>query len=165
LSRDFELAIQSFRAANICYNIRMAALDANDRDPSTKPPTGIKFLLGFRYAFWGIGHLWLEQLNIRVHAAATILVIAAGVVLRVERYDWIALVLAIGLVWTAEALNTAIEHLSDAACPDPHPLVGKAKDVGAGAVLLAAIAALVVALLVYVPYLIQWFKPTFPASP
>lgn len=129
-----------------------------NRENDTRPATGIKFLLGFRYAFWGIGFLWRDQLNIRVHAAATVLVVVAGVVLQVSRIDWIALVLAVGLVWTAEALNTAIEHLADAVHPQKHPLVGKAKDVGAGGVLLAAIAAFVVALLVYVPYLWQWLS-------
>lgn len=130
----------------------------NESD-STKPSTstGIKFLLGFRYAFWGLAHLWREQLNVKVHATATILVIGLGFFLQVSRLDWLALILAIGLVLTAEALNTAIEHLADAVTTEQHPLIGKAKDVGAGAVLLAAITAALVAVLVYVPYLREWF--------
>jgi diacylglycerol kinase len=127
-----------------------------NRENDQRPSTWIKFLLGFRYAFWGIASLWRDQLNIRVHAVATVLVIVVGLILDVSRIDWIALVLAAGLVWTAEALNTAIEHLADAVHPDNHPLVGKAKDVGAAAVLLAAIAAFIVALLVYIPYLCDW---------
>jgi diacylglycerol kinase (ATP) len=60
--------------------------------------------------------------------------------------------IAIVAVWTAEALNTALELLGDAAAPDPHPLVGQAKDVAAGAVLISAIGAVVIGALVFAPY-------------
>jgi diacylglycerol kinase (ATP) len=68
---------------------------------------------------------------------------------------WCALVLAIMAVWTAEALNTALEFLADAATPQMHPLVKKAKDVAAGAVLLSAIGAAIVGVLVFWPHLLQ----------
>lgn len=127
--------------------------------PTSEPPPRVlrKFLRGFYHAFAGLGHLWKEQLNIKVHFAATILVIALGLFLSVDRRDWIALVICVGMVWTAEALNTALELLADVASPEFHPLVGKAKDIGAGAVLLSAIASAVVALLVFVPYLVDFF--------
>jgi len=67
-------------------------------------------------------------------------------------------VLAIVSVWTAEAFNTAFEFLADVSSPGFHPLVKKAKDVAAGAVLIAAIGAAVIGLLVIGPYVIELFK-------
>jgi diacylglycerol kinase (ATP) len=61
-------------------------------------------------------------------------------------------------VWTAEALNTAIELLTDLASPEYHPLAGKAKDVAAGAVLIAAIGAIAIGFLVFGPHLYDWFS-------
>ena len=78
---------------------------------------------------------------------------AAGFGFGISRIEWCALVLAIAGVWAAEAVNTAIELLGDATTSDPHPLVGRAKDVAAGAVLLAALGAAVVGLLVFAPRL------------
>jgi diacylglycerol kinase (ATP) len=70
---------------------------------------------------------------------------------RLPASSWAWIVLAIGSVWTAEALNTAFEFLTDVASPDFHPLAEKAKDVAAGAVLLAAIGAAVIGALVFWP--------------
>ena len=69
--------------------------------------------------------------------------------------EWGLLVLAIGLVWTAEALNSAVEFAVDLASPDYHELAGKAKDVAAGAVLLAALTAIAVAACVFGPRINQ----------
>ncbi len=110
-------------------------------------------LASFRHAFAGIATLLREQHNSRIHLAATVAVIALGAYLDVSRQDWLALLLAIAIVWVAEALNSALEYLADAAVPDQHPLVGKAKDVAAAGVLLASVIAAVVGLLVFVPYL------------
>jgi diacylglycerol kinase len=73
--------------------------------------------------------------------------------LGIERRDWIVLVFAIALVWVAESLNTAIEFLADAAVPDHHALVKHAKDIAAAAVLLAAGAAVLIGVLLFLPYL------------
>ena len=86
---------------------------------------------------------------------ATVVVVGCGFLFEVSRVDWLALVLAIALVWVAEAINTAIEFLTDLASPEYHPLAGKAKDVAAGAVLLAAIAAIAIAVIVFAPYIDQ----------
>ena len=61
--------------------------------------------------------------------------------LRLAPRDWCWLIVAMAIVWIAEALNTALEHLADAACPQYHPLIRRAKDTAAAAVLLAALAA------------------------
>jgi len=92
------------------------------------------------------------QRNAWIHAAATLVVLAAAFALRVSAADWCWIVLAISIVWTAEALNTAFEFLADAASPEFHPLVRDAKDVAAGAVLLTAIAAAVIAVIIFWPY-------------
>ena len=123
-----------------------------------------RLFASFGFAFAVIGHLWRTQQNIRIHAVCTVLVVALGLFLEVERRDWVALVLAVGLVWSFEGMNTAVELLADAACPEFHPLVGRCKDAAAAAVLLAALAAALVALLVYVPYLIDYFAPGVTTS-
>jgi diacylglycerol kinase (ATP) len=110
-------------------------------------------LRSFVYAARGIRTLLGSQHNAWLHVAATLLVLAAGLGLGVARSEWLALVLAVTLVWSAEALNTAVEFLSDAASPEFHPLIAKAKDVAAGAVLICALGALFVAALVFVPHL------------
>jgi diacylglycerol kinase (ATP) len=81
-------------------------------------------------------------------------VVTAGAYCEVSRADWLALVLAMAMVWVAEALNTGIEWVVDLASPEHHPLAGKAKDVAAAGVLLASMAAVVVGLLVFVPRLL-----------
>ena len=79
------------------------------------------------------------------------LVVAAGLALGISADDWKWLVLAMVSVWGAEALNTALELLADAAKPEFHPLVKQAKDVAAGAVLIAAIGAAVIGALIFIP--------------
>jgi diacylglycerol kinase (ATP) len=93
------------------------------------------------------------QHNSWIHAAATLVVLTAAFFLRVSPADWCWIILAISIVWTAEALNTAFEFLADAASPEFHPLVRDAKDVAAGAVLITAIAAGVIGVIVFWPYL------------
>lgn len=91
------------------------------------------------------------QCNARIHAVATAAVVAAGILLDVSRIDWCLLALAAGLVWMAEAMNTAVESLADAVSTADHPMLGRAKNVAAGGVLIATIAAAAVGLLVLLP--------------
>jgi diacylglycerol kinase (ATP) len=79
-------------------------------------------------------------------------VIMAGLVWRLSTLEWCAVVVASVTVWVAEGLNTALELLADAVSPAFHPLIGQAKDVAAGAVLLAATGALVIGVLVFGPH-------------
>jgi diacylglycerol kinase (ATP) len=83
---------------------------------------------------------------------ATALVVGLGMLFPISALEWCALILAIALVWIAEALNTSIEFLADALSPEHHPMVGKAKDAAAGGVLLAAIAAAAVGFIVLGPH-------------
>ena len=106
----------------------------------------------FGYAINGLSALYRET-NARIHAVATALVVAFGAVLGLSSLDWTLLAIAATVVWVAEALNTALEALSDAAVPEYSPHIAIAKDVAAGAVLLASLGAVAVGLLVFVPHL------------
>lgn len=106
----------------------------------------------FKCALMGIRVMISSQQNAWIHAAATIVVIIVGLTLRLTTAHWCWIVLAIISVWTAEAFNTAFEFLTDVASPEFHPLAAKAKDVAAGAVLIAAIGSVVIGLLIFGPY-------------
>ena len=110
-------------------------------------------IASFGYAFEGLAVMLRTQPNAWIHSAASVVVVAAGLWFGLDGRDWALLVVAIALVWVTEALNTAIEFLADAAVPDPHSLIKHAKDVAAGAVLLASIAAVVIGALVFLPRL------------
>jgi len=101
-----------------------------------------------RYALRGIAFLFAAT-NVRLLAAATVAAVAAGGYFGVSGAEWCAIALAITIVWVAEALNTALERLVDLASPGIHPLAGQAKDIAAGAVLLAAIGAVSIGLIVF----------------
>lgn len=112
-------------------------------------------LHSFRYALAGLGTLLRTQHNAWIHAAATLLVIGAALYLGLNAYEWLWLVLAMVLVWMAEAFNTAIEMLADAVTREQHPLIGQAKDVAAGAVLVAALGAFIIGVLVLGPHVLH----------
>ena len=108
----------------------------------------------FKFAFVGLWTMLKSQQNAWIHTFATIAVVIAGIVLKISSGEWCWLVLAIIAVWVAEALNTAFEFLADVASPEFHPLVKKAKDVAAGAVLISAIGAIVIGIIVFGPYIL-----------
>ena len=82
--------------------------------------------------------------------------VALGLVLGIDRYEWLTLTLTIAIVLAAEGVNTAIEAAVDLASPSYHPLAKIAKDVGAGTVLLTAIAAVIVGMLLFLPHLLSF---------
>jgi len=88
-----------------------------------------------------------------LHALATVAVILAGSLCHLSRFEWLWVVAAICAVWTAEAFNTALEFLADVVSPDQNPLIAKAKDIAAAAVLLTAAGAAVIGALIFWPYL------------
>ena len=111
----------------------------------------------FRYAFQGLADLIRTQPNARIHLAAAAAVAAAGVYFGLSRLEWALVALCIVAVFSLEAVNTALEYLTDLVSPQRHPLAGKAKDVAAAAVLVAAIGAVVVALLIFLPKILERF--------
>jgi diacylglycerol kinase (ATP) len=106
------------------------------------------------YALAGIATMLRTQHNAWVHLAATVAVVLLAFWFAISVTEWLALILAIIAVWSAEALNTAFELLCDVASPEFHPLVKQAKDVAAAAVLIAAVGAAAVGLLIFGPRLI-----------
>lgn len=113
-----------------------------------------KYIQSFGYAFSGIKKVFLAERNFRFHSLAAVLVVSLGFILNITTTEWLFVVLAIGLVITSEALNTAIEKLVDMVSPEKNTKAGWVKDVAAGAVLLASICALIIGLLVFVPHLV-----------
>lgn len=114
-----------------------------------------KRIKSFQYAFQGLKTLLKTQHNAHIHLLATIVVVLAGFLLHVSKTDWALLLLAIALVWITEAINTAIEFVVDMVQPDYHPLAEKAKDVAAASVLIAALVAVIIGALVFLPLLIH----------
>jgi len=108
----------------------------------------------FRYAIRGISEMLRTETNARVHAVATLAVVVVALAIGIDRLEWLAISLAITLVWCAEGFNTAFESLCDVASPEYHPKVERAKDIAAGGVLITAIGAAVVGALVFGPHLI-----------
>ena len=108
-----------------------------------------------RCAVKGIGVMISSQHNAWIHAAATVIVIVVGFYLQLTKPEWCWIILAIISVWTAEALNTAFEFLTDVASPEFHPLAEKAKDVAAGAVLISAIGSVLIGMVILGPYALR----------
>ncbi len=122
-----------------------------------KPFKLIERIRSFKYAFRGIWIMLQSQQNAWIHAAATALVCGAGFYFQFTKFEWCWIVLAIVAVWTAEAFNTAFEFLADKISTEYHPLIGKAKDVAAGAVLITAIGAAIVGVIIIGPYFLKLF--------
>jgi diacylglycerol kinase len=111
----------------------------------------------FRYAWRGLVALVRTQINGRVHLVATVTTLGMGLAFRISGGEWALLILAMGLVWVAEAMNTAVEVLADRVSTERDERIGRAKDLAAGGVLLAAIAAVIVGGFVFVPRLLALF--------
>ena len=109
-------------------------------------------IASFGYAFRGLYQLFATETHAQIHLLALVVVVIAGVFTGLERWEWLSLVLTIALVMAMEGINTALEALADALHPGHHPMVGKAKDVAAGAVLICALAAVIVAMIVFLPH-------------
>lgn len=108
-------------------------------------------IASFGHAFRGWGHVMQTQQNAWVHAVIATLVFMIAVWLELPPRDWAVLILTIALVFSAEFVNTAIEAVVDLSSPMHHPLAKVGKDVGAAAVLIAALAAVLVGLLILGP--------------
>ena len=105
-----------------------------------------------RCAAAGVRVMVASQQNAWIHAAATLCVVAVGLAFGLTKAEWCWIILAVISVWTAEALNTAFEFLTDVASPEFHPVAAKAKDVAAGAVLITALGSALIGLLILGPH-------------
>ena len=116
-------------------------------------------IASFKYAFSGWWYVIRTQKNAWIHAVTSLSVILVGLWVQLTVRDWLFILIAIAFVWTAEFFNTALEVLVDLATKEEHPLAKVSKDVGAAAVLIAAITAVVIGILVLGPPL--WAKLGF----
>ena len=115
-------------------------------------------ILSFRHAFRGTATLFRETPNIRLQMAAAIAAVIMGFLLHISRGEWLAIIIVTGGVFAMEAMNSALEHLSDFICKQEiHPAIKKVKDISAAAVLLTAVAALAVGLVIFLPKIISLF--------
>ncbi|MEP3276267.1 MAG: diacylglycerol kinase family protein [Stappiaceae bacterium] len=115
------------------------------------------------YAVNGLNGMLRNEHNAWVHLAATLIVIVAGVTLQISFSDWRWIFAAICLVWIAEAVNTAIEHVCDVVSLEINQGIKAAKDVAAGAVLISAILAVLIGTLTLWPYFAERFGSDNPA--
>lgn len=119
-----------------------------------------KSLLGqrinsFRYAFQGIFLALRSEVHLQFHCVAALLVCTLGLCFGITRLEWFMVLVAISLVLVTELFNTALEKLVDLVSPEEHTLAGQAKDIAAGAVLIAALFAAVTGGVVFCPYLLK----------
>jgi diacylglycerol kinase len=135
------------------------------KDVVLKRATGSSLIFGwfncraksFRHAGRGLLLLCLTQWNFRVHLLAGVGAICLAGFFRISGIEWLSLIAAIALVLCAEALNTALERTVDILEPKRHPLARDAKDLGAAAVLIASLFALIVGLIIFGPRLFGLF--------
>lgn len=120
-----------------------------------RPRRSLSRLSAFKYAFAGWWYVLRTQRNAWLHAIATCTVVALGFFLKIRSQAWAILLLAVGLVWISEFVNTALEAVVDLASPEMHPLARVGKDVGAAAVLIAALVAAMIGLIILGPPLLE----------
>jgi len=106
-------------------------------------------LYSFRHAGRGIAWALSSQANLRVHVIIAVLVLVAAVLFHFTAIEFVALVLCFAIVIAAELFNTALEVIIDYAWPERHPMIGRAKDVAAAAVLVVAAGAAVVGVVLF----------------
>jgi diacylglycerol kinase (ATP) len=111
-------------------------------------------LKSFVYAWEGIVSFFRREHNAQIHLAATVLVLVLSVTLGINKWEAIAVVFSIAFVWITEMINTAIEKTIDFISIEKHPQIKLVKDIAAGAVLIASIAAVIVGCFVFIPKLI-----------
>ena len=107
----------------------------------------------FKFAFNGLKILLAEEHNSRIHFLIAACVVVAGIAFKISIYDWIGLVFAIGLVITVEIFNSVVENIADFVHPEKHDMIKKIKDLSAAGVLVSAVTALIIGLIVFLPYI------------
>lgn len=116
-----------------------------------------KLFRSFGFAFTGMKELLKSEQNARIHLFISICVIIAGIIFKLQAWEWCVVALCIGLVFAAEAFNTVVEKLVDHLFPHKHETARLAKDIAAGAVLFCALMAVVCGLIIFLPKLLGLF--------
>lgn len=119
-----------------------------------------KRLKSFNYAFSGFIILLIEEHNSRIHMVATLLIIALGFIFNISNIEWILILFAIGFVFCLEILNTVIENLADIVSLEKSKRIKKIKDLGAAAVLFAALIAFIIGVIIFLPKIAVYVSNT-----
>jgi diacylglycerol kinase (ATP) len=114
-------------------------------------------LKSFRNAFSGIAVLIKYEHNARIHLVILIAVITTGLLLHITTSDWIAIIIASGIVFISESFNTALEYLSDVISPEYNDRIRYAKDLAAAAVMISAFMSVIIGLIIFLPKIIKLF--------
>ena len=112
---------------------------------------------GSKFAAKGAWMLIRTEPSIQVQVGLAVIVTMMGVYFDISKTEWLAQLLAIGLVMSVEGMNTAVEAMADFIHPEYHPKIGAIKDVAAGAVFIAAIIATIIGFYIYIPYILMEF--------
>lgn len=113
-----------------------------------------KEIRSFGNALRGLGFLAREEMHFRFHLYATVVTLALGFLFEISTTEWLVVLFCIGIVMTAEAFNTALEVVLNKLHPEQDPLIGKAKDIAAAAVLITGVISAVIGMTVFLPYVI-----------
>ncbi len=113
----------------------------------------MKMLKSFGYALKGLASAFRDQLNLWVHLLALIVVVMLGFYFDIVAWEWCVLILSVGLVFSLELINSAIEDLTDLVTREQNPMAGKVKDISAAAVLVASLGALIIGVIIFGKYL------------
>lgn len=116
-----------------------------------KPSFIVGRINGFGYAIKGVWKLLKNEPSIQVQSIVALVITVTGFYFEISATEWMFQILAIGLVMSIEGLNTAIEEIANFVHPDYHTKIGYIKDVAAGAVFFAALTAIVIACIIYIP--------------
>lgn len=113
-----------------------------------------KKIRNVRYAMSGIRIAWQEEFSFKVQIVAALLALLFGLLFRISQEEWLAVIIVMGFVLTAEAFNTALEELCDKFQPEHDPHIAKIKDLAAAAVLISSATALTVGAIIFTPRII-----------
>lgn len=105
------------------------------------------------FAWNGIRAAWSSQRNLKIQTVIAALIVVAGFIFKLERWEWCVVLICIGGVIALELINTAIEHLTDLVQPERHPLAGKVKDISAAAVLWFSMISAVVGFIIFAKHI------------
>lgn len=115
-------------------------------------------IFSFKYAIKGLSTLLKEEHNARIHFIIACITIIVGIFCQLVAYEWIIIIIMISFVMAMEAINSAIENLADFISPEYQKLIGKAKDLGAAAVLITSVCAVIVGAIIFLPKIIAWMQ-------
>jgi diacylglycerol kinase len=117
-----------------------------------------RLIKSFNYAFRGLIKVFKEEGNFKIQTFLAVLAVFLGFILKIERFEWLVIVIVIGLVLLTETLNSAVERVSDALKPRIDSYVKEIKDIMAAAVVISATLAVIVGMIVFLPYIYEFLK-------